>query len=70
MLKAIGKNKPKTIKDMKDNYKIIWRVYDSIYSNIVEQFKIYLDSLPESEKDQNEKDFCANGNGVLTIQDS
>ena len=40
----LGKKEAKIIIDMKDNYNVISRVYNSIYSSIAEELKIYLDS--------------------------
>ena len=67
LLNTVGKKQAKIIKVLKDNWKFIRRVYNSIYSKIAEQFKIYQDSLTENKKSEVEKDFCANGNGLLTI---
>ena len=44
---------------MKHNYRIARRVYASTYANMVEQFKIYLKSLPHNTKDGIENDFRA-----------
>ena len=55
------------MKDMKENQKVIQRVYNLIYSGIGEQFKIHPDSLPETEKDEIEKDFRTNRNELLII---
>ena len=44
---------------MKHNYKVTRTVFNSIYSNIAKQFKIYLDSLASDEIDEIEKDFRA-----------
>ena len=66
----LEKKEAKIIKYMKDNYKVIRRVYNSIYSSIAEELKVYLDSLPESEKDKTEKYFRENGNRILTIRKS
>ena len=66
----LGKKEAKIIIDMKDNYNVISRVYNSIYSSIAEEFKIYLDSQLGSKKDKIEKDFDANGNELLTIRES
>ena len=43
-LMPLEKKEAKIIIDMKDNYNVISRVYNSIYSSIAEEFKIYLDS--------------------------
>ena len=69
-LKRLEKKETKIIKDMKENCKVIQRVYNSIYSSVTGQFKIYLDSLPESDKDETGKNFRANRNGILTIPES
>lgn len=66
-LTLLEKDEAKIMKDMKENYKFIQRVYNSTYSWIGEQFKIYPDSLPETEKDEIEKDFRANRNELLII---
>ena len=40
------------IRSMEKNYKILRRVYDSIYNTIAENFQLYIDSLEVSEKDK------------------
>ena len=55
---------------MKHNYKVTRRVYNSIYTNIAEQIKIYINSLPPDEIDEMENDFCANGNGLVSVRDT
>ena len=44
------------------------RAYASTYANIVEQFKIYLNSLPIDEIDEIENDFRANVNSLLSVR--
>ena len=66
----LEKKEAKIIIDMKDNYNVISRVYNSVYSSIAEEFKIYLDSQPGSKKDKIQKDFGENGNELLTIRES
>ena len=55
---------------MKHNYQIAWRVYQSTYENLAEQFKIYVNSLTPDEIDELERDFCANRNNLLSIRDT
>ena len=55
---------------MKHNYKVARRVYNSIYTDIAEQIKIYTNSLPPDEIDEIENDFCANENGLVSIRDT
>ena len=43
-LMPLEKKEAKIIIDMKDNYNVISIVYNSVYSSIAEEFKIYLDS--------------------------
>ena len=45
------------IKSIKHNYKVPQRVYSSIYANIVEQFKIYVNSLMPDKIDEIEDNF-------------
>ena len=52
---------------MKYNYRVARRVYASTYTNIAEQFKVYLDSLPPDEIDDIENDFRANRNALLPV---
>ena len=69
-LRPISKSEKKVIKSMKHNYKVARRVYNSIYSNIAEQFKIYLDSLASDEIDEIENDFRVNGNALFSVRDA
>ena len=62
--------KKKIIKSLKHNYKVARGAYSSIYTNIAEQFKIYLNSLPPDEIDKIENNFRANGNGLLSVRDT
>ena len=55
---------------MKYNYQIARRLYQSTYENLPEQFKTYVTSLLPDEIDKLERDFCANGNGLLLIRDT
>ena len=64
----LPKNEEK--KSMKHNYKVARRVYGSIYTNIAEQFKIYVNSLLPDEIDEIENNFRANGNGLLSVRDA
>ena len=63
-LKPLQKKKKKKknnikikIKSIKHNYKVPQRVYSSIYANIVEQFKIYVNSLMPDKIDEIEDNF-------------
>ena len=69
-LRPISKCEKKIIKNMKHNYKVACRVYNSIYSNIAEQFKIYLEFLASDKIDETENYFRANGNGLFSFRDS
>ena len=60
----------KRIKSLKHYYGIAQRVYASTYANVARQFKIYLNSLPPDELDEIENDFLANGNKLLSVQDT
>ena len=54
------KNKKKKkikVKSIKHNYKVAQRVYGSLYANIVEQFKIYVNSLMPDKIDEIEDNF-------------
>ena len=53
---------------MKHNYKVSRRVYSSVYTNIAEQFKIYINSLPPDEIDEIKNDFRADGNGFFLFE--
>ena len=53
------------MKDLKKNYKILRRVYNSTNSNIGEQLKLYLVSLPTNEIDRIENDFKVNFDKLL-----
>ena len=55
---------------MKHSYKLLRRVYISIYTNIAQQFKIYVNSLLLDKIDVIENDFWANGNGMLSVRDT
>ena len=55
---------------MKHDYRIVLRVYASTFRNIAEQFKVYLNSLPPDKIDEIERDYQANGNGLLSVQDT
>ena len=66
-LKPLPKAERKIIKSMKYNYRVARRVYASTYTNIAEQFKVYLDSLPPDEIDDIENDFRANRNALLPV---
>ena len=55
---------------MKYNYRVAGIVQASNYTDIVEQFKIYLNLLPPDEIDKIKKDFQANGNGLFSVQDA
>ena len=54
---------------MQHNYKVARRVYCSVYTNIAEQFTIYVNSLPPDKNDEIEDDFRANENGLLSVRD-
>lgn len=60
-LQPLQKKKKKNIKikvkSIKHNYKVVQRVYGSIYANIVEQFKIYVNSLMPDKIDEIEDNF-------------
>lgn len=60
-LQSLQKKKKKNIKikvkSIKHNYKVTQRVYGSIYANIVEQFKIYVNSLMPDKIDEIEDNF-------------
>ena len=60
-LQPLQKKKKKNIKikvkSIKHNYKVAQRVYGSIYANIVEQFKIYVNSLMPDKIDEIEDNF-------------
>ena len=68
-LKPLPKSE-KRIKSLKHYYGIAQRVYASTYANVAQQFKIYLNSLPPDELDEIENDFRANGNKLLSVQDT
>ena len=55
---------------MKHNNKVACRAFNSIYSNIAKQFKIYLDPLASDKTDQIENSFRANGNNLFTVRDA
>ena len=52
---------------MKYNCRVARRVYPSPYSNMAEQFKIYLNSPPPDKIDEIQNDFRANRNGLLSV---
>ena len=56
-LKPLSKSEKKIIKSMKHNYRVARRVYASTYTNIAEQFQIYLNLLLPDEIDEIEDDF-------------
>ena len=58
-LKPMPKAERKIIKSMKYNYRVAQRVYESMYANMAERFKIYLNFLPPDEIDEAENDFRA-----------
>ena len=45
-------------------------IQKSTFRNIAEQFKIYLNSLPPDKKNEIERDYQANGNGLLSVRDT
>ena len=53
------------MKELKKNYKIARRVYNSLYENVAEHLKIYLKSLSLDEKELEgiENAFRINANG-------
>ena len=51
---------------MKHIYKVARKVYNSIYSNIVEHFKIYLDPLASDKIDEIENVFRENGESFFS----
>lgn len=55
--KKMKKNIKIKINSIKHNYKVVQRVYGSIYANIVEQFKIYVNSLMPDKIDEIEDSF-------------
>ena len=55
---------------MKHNDQIARRVYQSNYEHLADQFKIYVNSLTPNEIGKLERDFRANGNGLLSIRDT
>ena len=69
-LKSLPKHEKRIIKSMKHNYQVARSVYQSTYENLVEQFKIYVNNLPSDKIDKLKRDFCANGNGFLSIRDT
>ena len=68
-LKPLPKNK-RIIKSMKHNYKVARRVCSSVYTNVAEKFKIYLNSLTPDKIDEIKNYFWANGNSFLSVQDT
>ena len=69
-LKPLPKSEKKIIKSMKHDYRIVPWVYASTFRNIAEQFKIYLNSLPPDKKNEIERDYQKNRNGLLSVQDT
>ena len=69
-LKSSPKHEKRIIKSMKHNYRVARNVYQSTYENLVEQFKIYVNNLPSDKIDKLKRDFCANGNGFLSIRNT
>ena len=67
-LKPLPIAERKIIKSMKHNYRVTRRVYASAYTDMAEQFKIYLNFLPPDKIDEIENDFRVNGNGLLSIR--
>ena len=55
---------------MKHNYRVARRVYSSIYTNTAEQFKIYVNSILPNEINETKNGFQANGNELLSFQDT
>ena len=55
---------------MKHNYKVARRVCSSVYTNVAEKFKIYLNSLTPDKIDEIKNYFWANGNSFLSVQDT
>ena len=55
---------------MKHKYRVAQRVYASTYTNIAEKFKIYLYSLTSDKIDEIQRDFWANGKGLLSVWDT
>ena len=55
---------------VKYNYKVAQRVYSFIYTNIAEQFKIYVYSVMPNEIGEIKNDFQANGNDLLSAADT
>ena len=49
------------IVSMEKNYKILRRVYDSIFATIAENFQPYLNSLSEEEVTEIDSDFVSSG---------
>ena len=68
-LKLLPKSEVK-LNEVKNNYKVARRGYSSIYINIAEQFKIYVNSFPPDEIDEIENDFQTTGNGLLSVRDT
>ena len=58
------------IKSIKHNYRVARKLYASTYANIVEQFRIYLNSLLPDEIDEIKIDFRINENGLLSVRDT
>ena len=68
-LKLLPKNEKKK-KSVKYNYEVAQRVYSFIYTNIAEQFKIYVNSIMPNEIGEIKNDFQANGNDLLSAADT
>ena len=55
---------------MEKSYKILRRVYDSIFATIVENFQLYLNSLSEEEMTAIDSDFVTSGLGSIRDTES
>ena len=53
---------------MEKNYRVLKRVYDSIFATIAENFHLYLNSLSEEEKTEIDSDFVSSG--LASIRDT
>ena len=64
-MKSLLNKESKIMKELKKNYVIARRVYNSLYENVAEHFKIYLKSLSLDEKELEgiENAFRINANG-------
>ena len=61
------KKESKMIKAMETNYKVLRRVYDSMYSNVAKNFQPYLFCLDFSEQGEIENDININGPRITNI---